>query len=76
MPYVTCSCGVRLLYRHTPEGIQEHWSRPDVLGCEELKRRDIVDATSETKCARIGGLIAEDVAERRQRLAHLQRRRR
>jgi hypothetical protein len=76
MPYVTCSCGVRLLYQHTPEGAQEHWSLNDILGCAERKQGNVVDAAAEIKCARIGGLIADDVAERRQRLASLKRPRR
>jgi hypothetical protein len=69
MPYVTCSCGVRLLYLTTQDGPVEHWSKRDIEECAENKGRELNEDL--IKCPRIARLILEDFAERRAQLARL-----
>ena len=69
MPYVTCPCGVRLLYRDSPDGPIEHRSRQDVEKCLEV---DVSKAAADTcRCSRINRQILDNFVERREQIIRL-----
>jgi len=69
MPYVTCPCGVCLLYRDTPDGPVEHWSARDIEKCPDAQA-STGDAGT-IKCSRINRHIIDSFVERRERLLRL-----
>ena len=69
MPYVTCPCGVRLLYRDSPDGPIEHWSRQDVEKCLEVQVSNGDADTS--RCSRINRQILDNFVERREQIIRL-----
>jgi hypothetical protein len=67
MTFVSCSCGVQLLYRRLPEGPDLHWSKADVRACKALQ----VTEDGKPSCAEIERLITADYEEWKKQLGTL-----
>jgi hypothetical protein len=69
MTFVTCSCGVELLYRRLPEGPDMHWNKACVAQCKRLQMGD----DGKARCTEIERLVDEDYTEWRRQLNALRR---
>jgi hypothetical protein len=69
MTYVTCQCGVRLLYVRAAQGPEQHWSKADIKACQ------LQDAEKgvEPQCPRIDQLVNDDFADWQRRMNGLRR---
>jgi len=72
MTYVTCPCGVRLLYLRTAAGPEQHWSKADIGACQQ--QSDVAEEERLPQCRHIDELVSSDFTDWRRRMDDLRRR--